>query len=169
VMIYVFTRREFWNFGRTGTRFLLTSAVLGIAATWLTVLLLAFVGHDTIPAPVEESLAEALLAAAGCKLLYDAAVFRHLLAYRNAPLKRSARLMAGPLSNVTLARFATGLLGGVVMPAFLLGQPEAAAGSAIHTIVVAMLFAACVAGELLERYLFFGAVSSARMPGGLRS
>jgi hypothetical protein len=32
-----------------------------------------------------------------------------------------------------------------------------------------MLFVACLAGELLERYLFFAAVASPRMPGPLRS
>ncbi len=29
-------------------------------------------------------------------------------------------------------------------------------------------FAACLAGELLERYLFFAACAAPRMPGGLR-
>ena len=40
------------------------------------------------------------------------------------PLKRSALLMTRDLSNVTLARFALGLLGGVMMPA-MLARPAA--------------------------------------------
>jgi hypothetical protein len=35
-------------------------------------------------------------------------------------------------------------------------------------IFAAVLFAACLAGEILERYLFFAAVAGPRMPGGLR-
>ena len=38
VMIYVVTGREFWNFTRTAWKFGLTSVVLGIAATWLSIL-----------------------------------------------------------------------------------------------------------------------------------
>jgi len=36
-------------------------------------------------------------------------------------------------------------------------------------IVTSMLFIACLTGELLERYLFFAAVASPRMPGSLRN
>ena len=32
-----------------------------------------------------------------------------------------------------------------------------------------MLFMACLAGELIERYLFFAAIASPRMPGSLKS
>ncbi len=38
------------------------------------------------------------------------------------PLQRSALLDDGRLSSVTLARFALGLLGGVMLPAMLAGQ-----------------------------------------------
>ena len=34
--------------------------------------------------------------------------------------------------------------------------------------LTALLFLACLAGELLERYLFFAAVAAPRMPGGIR-
>ena len=44
------------------------------------------------------------------------------------PLKRSALLMIRELSNVTLARFAAGILGGLVMPALLLVSLSSTAG-----------------------------------------
>src|SRR5690606_26782487 len=64
----------------------------------------------------------ALVVTTAGKLMMEISVFRHLLDRRQSPLKRTAFLLAGPLSNATLARFACGLLGGIVMPLFLLGE-----------------------------------------------
>ena len=169
VMIYAFTRREFWNPVTTGVKFLLSTALLGIAAAWLSILLLApFVGDaasSQLAATVGDHLAQSLVAVTIAKLLFEASLFRHLLNRRTTPLKRSARLAAGQLSNFTFARFACGLLGGIVMPLFLLGR-ESSAGDPVLVIVVSMLFVACLVGELLERYLFFAAVAPSGMPGG---
>ena len=86
-------------------------------------------------------------------------------------MKRTAWLMTGALSNVTLARFAAGLLGGVAMPSLLLVSRVPTipvyGPDLVFVILVTMLFVACLAGELLERYLFFAAMASARMPGSL--
>ena len=95
------------------------------------------------------------------KLAWEAAIFRHLTCPRMTPLRRSALLMSGELSSVTLARLRLGVLGGVVMPAFILAkhrrrvQPAAQLrslppdGPAVRRLP---------GGELLERYLFFAAV-----------
>jgi DMSO reductase anchor subunit len=170
VMIYVFTKREFWSAPQTGVKFTLTAALLGIAAAWLTLLILGVSSPSPESAQLLEAagpvLARSLVIVAGLKLAFEASLFTHLLSHRASPLNRSARLMAGPLSNVTLARLATGLLGGIVMPLFLLADQQR--GDVAMLIIVAMLFVACLAGELLERYLFFAAVSAPRMPGGLR-
>ena len=81
--------------------------------------------------------------------------------------------MIGPLSNSTFARFAAGILGGLVMPVFLLGpltgSPGAAAVDAPAVLMVAVVFVACLSGEMLERYQFFAAVSAPRMPGSIRN
>jgi Fe-S-cluster-containing dehydrogenase component/DMSO reductase anchor subunit len=64
------------------------------------------------------------------------------------PIARTARLLRGALQQTTLLRLAAGFLGAVlVAPAPVLG------------------LVALVAGEALERVLFFRAVSPARMPG----
>lgn len=176
VMIYVFTQREFWNLSRTMTRFLLTSVLLGLATTWLALHLSSSLTQsrnaETLRSQVGPSLALCLLSVVIMKLLWEASLFLHLMDRRNSPLKRSALLMSGPLASVVLARFASGLLGGVVMPCFLLLQSSQTTNSAgsetQHAIVVGMLFLACLLGELLERYLFFAAVSAPRMPGGPR-
>lgn len=173
VMIYAFTQRTYWHFQITATKFFLTTAVLGIAAVWLTLLAQSALGNpaaEELIATKGELICRSLIFCAGTKLLYELCAFRHLLKKQNTPLKRSAQLKAGRLGSFTLARFATGFLGGIVMPAFLL---TALAGGEVETVVLtvvaSMLFLACLAGEFLERYLFFAAVASARMPGSLRS
>ncbi|MFV0442767.1 MAG: DmsC/YnfH family molybdoenzyme membrane anchor subunit [Planctomycetaceae bacterium] len=176
-MIYVFTQREFWSFGRTLTRFLLTAGVLGLATTWLTLLLAVSLREsaDTglLLLRLTSPLATELMVVASVKLVWEAAIFLRVLERRNSPLRRSATLMLGPLASYSMARFAFGLLGGVLMPAFLLSIAQGAEPPASFdlqaTIVVGMLFVACLGGELLERYLFFAAVSAPRMPGGPRS
>src|SRR5690606_4696347 len=98
------------------------------------------------------------------KLLLEASLFRYLLFRRQSPLKRSARLLVGPLAGSTFARFACGLLGGIVMPLFLWNELTTAQSPGLFlTISVAMLFSAALAGELLERYQFFAACAAPRM------
>ncbi len=171
VMIYVFTQREFWSFTQTTTKFYLTSAILGIAATWLSILLLGTVFNNPaalqLSRDVGDTLLQALIFTSGCKFVFELSMLSHLAARRVSPLKRSAQLLVGPLSNQTFARFALGVLGGVLMPVFLMSQQKTTEVATV--IIVVMLFVACLAGELLERYQFFAAVSAPRMPGGLRS
>jgi Fe-S-cluster-containing dehydrogenase component/DMSO reductase anchor subunit len=174
VMIYVFTRRECWSFTRVAVRFTLTSALLGVAAVWLSVLVATMASPSAaLTAVVRQDgprWCRALIGLTVAKLAWEAAIFRHLALARMTPLKRSAWLLTHELSSVTLARFALGLLGGVLMPLFLLSElPTASTANVIQfTATTGLLFAACLAGELLERYLFFTACASPRMPGAIR-
>jgi formate dehydrogenase iron-sulfur subunit len=174
VMIYVFTQREYWSFSRVGVRFTLTCALLGIAAMWLSILAAMIAAPSLqlteLVAKASPLLCQALIVTAVVKLTWEAAIFRHLLFRRMTPLRRSAMLQAGDLSRVTLARFALGLLGGVMMPLFILWQTSEAGDVTGIEFVAAtsLLFIACLAGELLERYLFFTACAAPRMPGGIR-
>ena len=173
VMVYQYTKRDFWNGPATACRFLLTTAVLGLAAAWLPLLIIAG-GSDAglATAAVDRYgtlLCRGLIAASSAKLLFEASLFRHLAVRSTTSLKRTARLMTGALASVTMARFAAGLLGGLAMPALLLlsrvpTSPEHGQ-DLVFVVLVGMLFAACLAGELLERYLFFAAVAAPKMPG----
>ncbi|HEY1598831.1 MAG TPA: DmsC/YnfH family molybdoenzyme membrane anchor subunit [Pirellulales bacterium] len=174
VMIYVFTRRECWSFTRVAVRFVLTAALLGLTAAWLSILV------ATVARPSGEllsvirengpALCRTILLLAIVKLLWEVALFRHLLLSRMTPLRRSALLQTGELSSVTLARFALGLLGGVVMPILLLNAfPSLSNASVVSFVAMAgLLFVANLVGELLERFLFFAACAAPRMPGGIR-
>jgi Fe-S-cluster-containing dehydrogenase component/DMSO reductase anchor subunit len=174
VMIYVFTGRECWSFTRVAVRFSITAALLGMAAAWLSILIAMLVlpSYDMTSLVRENGplLCRTLLALAIAKLAWEAAIFRHLLFARMTPLKRSALLHTRELSNVALARFALGLLGGLVMPAMLLGVLPTLSSSNVapFAAITGLLFTANLAGELLERYLFFAACAAPRMPGAIR-
>ena len=175
-MVYDYTKRDFWNGPATAGRFFLTTAVLGLAAAWLPLLIVAAGSDAELAAAAIDRygaiLCRGLVVAMAAKLLFEAALFRHLASRSVTSLKRTAWLMTGALSNVTIARFAAGLLGGLAMPGLLLlsrvpAPPGAGPGSRLRGARGGMLFVACLAGELLERYLFFAAVASPRMPGTL--
>jgi len=169
IMVYVFTRRVFWNGFYTSTKFLLTAVLLGIATTWMTIMLVSVssgsVAARRIVFEYGPLLCKCLIVVAAFKLLFEAALFWHLGSKQNSPLKRTALLMTGELSNATLARFSCGFLGGVFMPGFLLIGDKSTNGDLFLSLVVVMLFVACLAGEILERYLFFTAVAAPKMPG----
>jgi len=177
VMIYAFTRREFWSFTQSSIRFGLTTCLLGVAAVWLTLLIVSTFGDSVASANVSgiiaaygRNICQLLLLFTGLKLLFEANLLRPLMSRQISSMKRSALLMTGSLASVTIARFACGVLGGLAMPALLLrATSESPQDPVFLVIVTSMLFAACLAGELLERYLFFAAVASPRMPGSLRS
>ncbi len=175
VMIYATLGREYWSFARTGVRFVLTSALLGTATAWLTASILALtqpsIEHSGMLRSVGLILCPAPVGLASAKLLWEAALLRHLLSRSMTQLKRSAMLATGELASFTLARFAAGIVGGIVVPAVLLSRMlsgRSADDPLALTALTAMLFVACILGELLERYLFFAAVAAPRMPGGIR-
>jgi formate dehydrogenase iron-sulfur subunit len=175
VMIYVFTQRELWSFEQTWIRFSLTAALLGIATTWLSFLLLQwFVDADAagrLMIAVGPRLTKFLMLIAVTKLVFDLSIIRHLLSNRTTSLKRSALLVTGVLSPVAFARMGFGFFGGIVMPGMLLSHLENPSSLSTNPVIVTaicMTWIGCVGGEFLERYLFFAAVSSPRMPGGVR-
>jgi formate dehydrogenase iron-sulfur subunit len=176
VMIYVFTQRELWSFERTLIRFSLTAALLGTATTWLSFLLLQwFVDKDAaghLMLAVGPRLTQALILFGVAKLTYDLTLLRHLIGVRMTSLKRSALLVTGSLATVGLARSGFGLLGGIVMPGILFSNLDdltTLATNPLIPITICVMWISCIAGEFLERYLFFAAVSSPRMPGGVRT
>ena len=177
IMIYAFTRREFWSFTQSSVRFGFTMCSLGVAAVWLTLLLISIFGSSEASASVSGIIAaygpnicQSLMLMMGLKLLFEANLLRPLLSRQTTPMKRSALLMTGSLASFTIARFACGVLGGLAMPALLLKATSESPQDPVFLIIVtSMLFVACLAGELLERYLFFAAVASPRMPGSIRS
>jgi len=175
VMIYASVRRDLWDFSRTATRFTLTAAWLGLATLWLSLAALAVLrpdeSHLALLTAAGPAICYGLMLVASLKLGWEALLLRHLLSRAMTSMKRSALLTVRDLANPAAARFALGGLGGLVAPALLLRHlAGATAGQEPQVFAVAtlLLFGASLAGELLERYLFFAAVASPRMPGGIR-
>lgn len=171
VMIYHHTRRTFWRGPRTWIKFYLTALILGTAATLLAGLIATLAdGAGSLERFLSywgKPLFTTLVTATLLKLVYEAAVFRHLRSRSHTPMRRSATLMIGELHQVTVARYLLGLFGGVAIPTLLMASgPQAVSTAALFVGVVAIIIMTVV-GELLERYLFFTAVIAPKMPGGL--
>lgn len=174
VMIYVKTKRPFWNAPRTGAKFFATCLVLG-TPTALLVSLVACYFSPTLTAQslmqeYGQPLCQLLLAAVSLKLLVEASVLLWLRQSNNTPMKRTALLLSGDLGLITRVRYACGVVGGILLPLVLLFNGATESGAAgysslfIGAIVVSMTLLLTL-GELLERYLFFAASVAPKMPG----
>lgn len=150
-MVYHATRRDFWLLNFTATKFFGAAVLLGAAASWL----LAVIAD----APHARFLAIATMVATVLKLGWEISFSRQLETDEiTTPLQRSASLMFGRLRHATSARILFGLFGGVFLPFLYLVQPTS-------LLIPASALAFCIAGELLERFLFFTAVAPQKMPG----
>jgi DMSO reductase anchor subunit len=159
VMVYVATRREQWSGTQTGIKFFGSALSLGAMAV---VTVYAFTagahrGEDL----VGRALLQLALGVTIVKLAFELGVLRHFAERRLSVFKRIAILMLGELRWVTLIRFASAIVGGIVVPLLLLD------GGASPSLVTFGLVA-LLGSELSERYLFFRAAPASRMPGGIR-
>jgi formate dehydrogenase iron-sulfur subunit len=129
---------------------------------------------------VFEVLVIILVVSSLLKLASEAAVLLHVRDAQQSTLKRAALLMLGDLAAFTRGRFWCGAIGGLAAPvlALLLTRHSTAAAGAAGpsdpafpliavTVLSFLAFALTVAGELLERTLFFAAAPASRMPGGI--
>jgi DMSO reductase anchor subunit len=158
-MIYADTRRDFWNAAQSFTKFFGTTLVLGAAATMATLACVA-TSRDALVAP-------ALVLALGtlAKLAFERRIGAQLVDEETSaptPLNKTARLLEGELNGFVRARIVCGLFGGVALPFIAVTHPTAN----VPFLAVAA-FVLSVTGELLERYLFFTAVATQKMPGGI--
>jgi DMSO reductase anchor subunit len=152
-MVYAATRRAHWRGSVTGFKFGLTAVVLGAAAV-------AMVSSFFTDAAAR-LLVPVMMSSVALKLLAEASTFRHLGDRHHSADKRAALLMKGDLARLTTWRFLCGGVGGLVLPALGLLYPPAPAWVPVATFVLLL------AGELLERTLFFAAAPASKMPGGI--
>ncbi|HWB10376.1 MAG TPA: DmsC/YnfH family molybdoenzyme membrane anchor subunit [Pirellulales bacterium] len=171
VMVYAVTRRAFWRGPSTAIKFLLSTAALGAATGLATSLFAAAwlerVSSIAVMTAYGQPLCVAVASSIAVKLVVEGAVLMHR--DREWVLRRSAALLTGELAAVTKSRFICGFVGGIALPSILFqaGQSPEETSDLFLALVAGVLFIACLAGELLERYLFFAAVAPPRMPGGV--
>jgi Fe-S-cluster-containing dehydrogenase component/DMSO reductase anchor subunit len=156
VLLYHATRRAWWTATITGFKFFMTAAVLGLATTIVTA---AVADVDRAGGLVTE-LSQLVIAVSCIKAVGECTVFGHLRAKRYTELRRTALLMTRDLHGWTIARFVALAAGGIALPAA--NAHTGSIGIAVASLVVLL------AGELLERTLFFAAASAPRMPGAMR-
>jgi len=149
MMVYAATRRESWSAALVGAKFTLTTALLGVA----TARAIAIAGDQAVP-----WLGEALLWTLGAKLALELMLLLRARDRHHGALQRSARLQLGPLRPIVIARLGFGAAALAITAVDVAHPPLAAAIAAL---------ACALFGELCERHLFFVAVGSPRMPGGV--
>src|SRR5262249_29256684 len=113
-------------------------------------------------------VAVALALVTAAKLLYEAVEKREKVCPRSEPLRQTARLLRGPLARPRKRRALRRFSGGGVI-ALLLVVSAGAVSAGITAAAAVAALGASIGGELLERFLFFRAVTRPRMPGGLPS
>lgn len=160
VMVYHVTRRSLWAAPRTAFRFFGTAALLGVASVLVAAVVVPGVGAPT-------SLAAALAAVAAVKLAWEASLFVHLGSRRHTELKRSALLSKRELGGEVFWRFWCGAVGGLLAPLVLALAASEPSGARVVTVAALASAVLLLAGELLERDLFFRTAAAPRMPGGL--
>jgi formate dehydrogenase iron-sulfur subunit len=167
VMVYHVVRRPFWSAEHGAIRFGGTTLVLGVATALAARASAAvFARPDGIGtgAPVG-FLALGLIASSAVKLCYELALPRRLARSERPVLRQSARLLEGPLAGPARLRRVFGVVGGVLLPALALACSYNRPALAAVAAVLALVFS--LAGEIVERYLFFTAVVVPKAPGGL--
>jgi formate dehydrogenase iron-sulfur subunit len=160
-MIYADTRRAFWSLTRSLGKFFGTAMLLG-SATTLTMLLCMRMA-DSAAAIASAAM---LFVVTIVKLAFEHHVFRNLVDEETpapTPLNKTARLLAGELGFMARSRIGCGILGGVFLSMLLLSYRVSGQRYSAGAALIALSF--CVAGELLERRLFFSAVAPEKMPG----
>ena len=169
VMLYHVTQRRWWSGGRTGFKFALTSAVLGLGTILSGAFGVAVLSGEPLSAELTafgRRGAQGLAALTLLKLAGEASVLFHLSDHRQGDLKRTALLLWGDLRPLTLWRFFLGGLGGVLLPLALLTNLAPGGFAAAVTGSLTGLLA-LLAAEIIERTTFFSALSAPRMPGGM--
>lgn len=145
IMVYVDTRRETWKLSIASGKFIGTML-------WLGCLAAAAISQNPF-------LMKGVVFIAILKLSFEL----HLLSAAWQPgwsvLKRSALTQLHPLRKGLIWRFSLGVLGGIISPILFLTWPL--------TSFAWIALGCSVAGELLERSLFFRATVAPRMPGTL--
>ena len=155
-MIYHATQRVGWRGELSIGRFFATTALLGLATTWVAT---EFAKTPTLLFPA------LLVLVSTVKIMREMSFLRRETDTTTppTPLARSATLMRSQLGLLLGFRVVLGAMGGVALPVISLAPIVSPA------LIAATALFLCLAGELAERALFFLAVATTKMPGGVAS
>lgn len=167
VMVYKVTQREWWGGGRTSFKFFLTAGVLGTSFTSLTYGAAAlWLDTSSDVQGTIRVLCWTVMALTGFKLVGEVTVLLHGYDRKLGELKRTSLLLSGQLLKQFAARLGVGAVGGLLLPLLLTASMSQLTASGQLWFLVSSAGALLV-GELLERMLFFKALSAPKMPGAI--
>ncbi|WP_158265392.1 DmsC/YnfH family molybdoenzyme membrane anchor subunit [Blastopirellula marina] len=150
-MIYIVTRRPFWQASLTLGKFGTTIILGTLAAANL---------QSAISTGTASSIASlALVAVTLVRLVAEYQLLQLHTQELSNPLARSARLMLGPLAPLSWGRIGLWSLGGILLPLAVL-----ATGGVVSVVLASISLAAVIGAELLDRVLYFSAESTPAMP-----
>jgi formate dehydrogenase iron-sulfur subunit len=165
-MVYRDTPRALWAGRITSGKFFLSGTLTGLAGVLLLVAGFAAAADGPFPGVSGRlalglilALPVAMIAKLGC----ESRIHRHLDDQEANPLKKAALLLRGALHVQNIWRFNFGLAGGFLLPVLWMYRGYAGTGADVAFAAIAL--ALILAGECLERYLFFAACVPPRMPG----
>lgn len=166
VMIYHVTLRRFWSGWNTAIKFFGTALLLG---TTTSLVIAAFAGIAQPEHAPSLSLAVSLLLrvvmfTTVAKLAHELSLLMHLGDKQQNEMKRSAILLVNDLKQLGVTRLMVAFAAGVIAPGLSLALLADGLNTAVAVLSV-LSFVGLLVGELIERSLFFAAVSAPRMPG----
>jgi DMSO reductase anchor subunit len=167
VMIYHVTLRAFWLGWNTALKFFGTTLLLGVATSATVSTLCGLTEPELWPSlsPMLVLLLKTVMWSAAFKLAYELSLLLHLGAKQQHELKRSALLLTHDLKGPALLRLICGVVFGLLLPFITsLTLDHSAPGMGVFVLTF-LSWVGLLLGELLERSLFFAAVSAPRMPG----
>jgi formate dehydrogenase iron-sulfur subunit len=175
VMIYVDTRRSMWGLGSTAVKFFQTALILGISLSFLVASCVTMIQRQAdviepswLAGQIGRDMLLAMMLLVLLKLGTDVCFLLHLKDPQLTMRRRSADLLVGQLKRVFTRRLILGVLGGLILPLFVLSSSMLQSNVSDPKFAVAvfgMSFLLLTLSELHERYLFFTACVTPRMPG----
>lgn len=162
VMVYVATRRVHWSWWRTGPKFFGTLAVLGSASIAAVSAIMAAAG---VAAPSSATAALCWVILFGTsKLIWERSHLQEAKRSDHTSTTMMARTMLLHLEPMVRVRFIFGTVGCLILPLAIVSGVVPVVGLSLATVAVLV---ATLAGEVLERAMFFRAAPGSRMPGAL--
>jgi DMSO reductase anchor subunit len=158
VKVYVVTRRAAWRATISGPKFALTTAVCGLATVyWASLFSSAVAGHAVAGNPfatIGVLIPLVLVALVVVELAWEAAVVQQLLGIGRSRVAGGQGL--DPDLNVTVAaRLGAAVIGGIALPLVLAAAIDPGSPSWLAFGLGSLMLVGIVAGELLERVMFF--------------
>ena len=173
IMIYDDCKKELWKGSITGLKFFGTAVCLGLATIMVTSLgAVYFLKPELLEGVLQtytRTVSILTLVAFSAKIIWEATIFRHLKDPTYSVYKRSALIMKNHLLNATRLRYLLGVTGGIILPLIIyLTATSSSATDNVNMLLVlsSVSFLFALVGEFAERFLFFAAVVSKKMPGG---